>query len=113
MQNKLIKYHVLCVACYAQRFGPRGIGHAGGLFLGLMSDALDAEWQRYSTLIQICCSEFTWHAFFLLVFRFFLCLYVCDVVFIFVFYLRIEIRLEDIQVQGRLTDCKVTYFDAD
>ncbi|VEN36184.1 unnamed protein product [Callosobruchus maculatus] len=32
-------------ACYAQRYGPRGIGHAGGLFLGLMSDALDAEWQ--------------------------------------------------------------------
>ncbi|XP_076254375.1 muscle LIM protein at 84B isoform X3 [Rhynchophorus ferrugineus] len=32
-------------ACYAQRFGPRGIGHAGGHFLGLMSDALDIEWQ--------------------------------------------------------------------
>lgn len=35
------------IACYAQRYGPRGIGHAGGLFLGLMSDALDIEWQRY------------------------------------------------------------------
>lgn len=49
--NQLILEHVLCVACYAQRFGPRGIGHAGGLFLGLMSDALDADWQRYSILI--------------------------------------------------------------
>lgn len=37
----------LPTACYAQRFGPRGIGHAGGTFLGLMSDALDLEWQRY------------------------------------------------------------------
>ncbi|CAH0560233.1 unnamed protein product [Brassicogethes aeneus] len=36
---------VYCRACYAQRFGPRGVGHAGGLFLGLMSDALDSEWQ--------------------------------------------------------------------
>lgn len=35
------------IACYAQRFGPRGIGHAGGTFLGLMCDALDLEWQRY------------------------------------------------------------------
>lgn len=35
------------IACYAQRYGPRGIGHAGGLFLGLMSDALDIDWQRY------------------------------------------------------------------
>lgn len=43
--NKNRKY--LCIACYAQRFGPRGIGHAGGAFLGLMSDALDNEWQRY------------------------------------------------------------------
>ncbi|XP_056639968.1 muscle LIM protein Mlp84B-like isoform X1 [Diorhabda carinulata] len=36
---------VYCKACYAQRYGPRGIGHAGGIFLGLMSDALDLEWQ--------------------------------------------------------------------
>lgn len=28
------------------RFGPRGLGHAGGTFLGLMCDALDLEWQR-------------------------------------------------------------------
>lgn len=35
------------IACYAQRFGPRGIGHAGGAFLGLTCDALDLEWQRY------------------------------------------------------------------
>lgn len=41
------KKETLCdVACYAQRFGPRGVGHAGGTFLGLMSDALDLEWQR-------------------------------------------------------------------
>lgn len=39
-------------ACYAQRFGPRGIGHAGGNFLGLMCDALDLEWQRY----LLCCN---------------------------------------------------------
>lgn len=37
----------MCIACYAQRFGPRGIGHAGGTFLGLMCDALDLQWQRY------------------------------------------------------------------
>nr|XP_022920165.1 muscle LIM protein Mlp84B-like isoform X1 [Onthophagus taurus] len=36
---------VYCRACYAQRFGPRGIGHAGGTFLGLMCDVLDLEWQ--------------------------------------------------------------------
>lgn len=35
--------------CYAQRFGPRGIGHSGMSSLGLMCDIKDIEWQRYCT----------------------------------------------------------------
>lgn len=45
MRFQFIKQFVY-IACYAQRFGPRGVGHAGGSFLGLMCDALDLEWQR-------------------------------------------------------------------
>ncbi|KAH0809018.1 hypothetical protein GEV33_013771 [Tenebrio molitor] len=50
---------VTLIACYAQRFGPRGIGHAGGNFLGLMCDALDLEWQSdaapKTTVIDTAC----------------------------------------------------------
>lgn len=35
------------VGCYAQRFGPRGVGHGGMSTLGLMCDVMDVEWQRY------------------------------------------------------------------
>lgn len=34
------------VACYAQRFGPRGIGHAGASSIGLTCDIMDEQWQR-------------------------------------------------------------------
>lgn len=37
---------IFLTACYAQLFGPRGIGHAGVSSLGLMSDALDVGRQR-------------------------------------------------------------------
>ncbi|XP_037967706.1 muscle LIM protein Mlp84B isoform X1 [Plutella xylostella] len=36
---------VYCRGCYAQRFGPRGVGHGGMSTLGLMCDIKDQEWQ--------------------------------------------------------------------
>ncbi|XP_063379703.1 muscle LIM protein Mlp84B isoform X1 [Cydia fagiglandana] len=36
---------IYCRGCYAQRFGPRGIGHGGMSTLGLMCDIKDLEWQ--------------------------------------------------------------------
>lgn len=47
----LSKLVFFLTACYAQLFGPRGIGHAGGSYLGLMSDVLDNKRQRYICVI--------------------------------------------------------------
>lgn len=40
-----VSFENLHTGCYAMKFGSRGYGHSGISSLGLMSDALDIEWQ--------------------------------------------------------------------
>ncbi|XP_077293234.1 muscle LIM protein at 60A isoform X2 [Arctopsyche grandis] len=51
--------NIYCRGCYAQRYGPRGIGHSGMSSLGLMCDIKDVEWQSdqapKTTLIDTAC----------------------------------------------------------
>lgn len=45
---------LICLtACYPKKFGPRGIGHAGVIFIGLQCDIEDEGYEPLYSLYQI------------------------------------------------------------
>lgn len=70
----LIRWTLQSLGCYAQRFGARGYGHLGISSMGLTSDILDSERQRYLCPIVLV---FVYLSTILTTEFFFICLLIC------------------------------------